>query len=194
MDVDLVCTDELTSGEAERLGVDARTVSVPSSGLLPGDPFTASIVAFHEHEKEMPLLPKLLEGSDFYVAAIGSARVGDQRAPGPCRLRRYAGADRVPAHAPGSHSKRPQCHRAGLRHRVGNPEIGTRAGTGRLDPPRRQRRFRHARHHTGRDQERSQSQRPVPGAARRLGRRSRRRRPRHQSVRPCGAGSGAAPA
>jgi xanthine dehydrogenase accessory factor len=43
------------------------------------DEFTAVILLFHDHEKELPLYKQLLENSPFYIGAMGSKKTHQQR-------------------------------------------------------------------------------------------------------------------
>ncbi|MGO9172367.1 MAG: XdhC family protein [Rhodomicrobium sp.] len=50
-------------------------VSVYPLGSRPhfnADPWTAAVLAFHDHEKELPVFAELLKGSCFFITAIGS--------------------------------------------------------------------------------------------------------------------------
>jgi len=50
-------------------------VSVYPLGSRPhfnADPWTAAVLAFHDHEKELPVFAELLNGSCFFITAIGS--------------------------------------------------------------------------------------------------------------------------
>lgn len=77
MGLSLHCWDVLTLQEARKRGLDP--IEFDSSKTVHGDAWTASVLAFHEHEKEMPLLPQLLQGPDFYIGAIGSKKVAAER-------------------------------------------------------------------------------------------------------------------
>ncbi len=43
------------------------------------DPFTACVLMFHDHEKELPVYEQLLARNPFYIGAMGSQRAHDQR-------------------------------------------------------------------------------------------------------------------
>jgi xanthine dehydrogenase accessory factor len=43
------------------------------------DEFTAVVLLFHDHEKELPLYKQLLENSPFYIGAMGSKKTHQQR-------------------------------------------------------------------------------------------------------------------
>lgn len=77
MDLNFYCPDALTLREARKRGLDP--VELDPNNAAPSDPWTASVLAFHEHEKEVPLLPQLLDGPDFYIGAVGSRKVAAQR-------------------------------------------------------------------------------------------------------------------
>jgi xanthine dehydrogenase accessory factor len=57
------------------LGIDMRHLKGPRDGVdLPADPFTATVLLFHEREWEDPILAWALGGPSFYIGALGSAR------------------------------------------------------------------------------------------------------------------------
>lgn len=63
--------------DAENLPALPREVRVHS--LVPGtrfpaDRWTAAVLAFHDHEKELPVFSELLRGPCFFISAIGSRR------------------------------------------------------------------------------------------------------------------------
>lgn len=70
---------ELYSPETEvvEAGVDAgvpsvKLISVSSPVRLQGDPWTAFLFLFHDHDWESPLIANALETSSFWVGAMGS--------------------------------------------------------------------------------------------------------------------------
>ncbi len=61
--------------DAETLPPFPAGVSVHPLPLRPkfsADPWTAAVLAFHDHEKEMPVFAALIDGPCFFITAIGS--------------------------------------------------------------------------------------------------------------------------
>lgn len=79
LQVEFFTTDALTKASAEMFNLTPRMLGGPLT-LPPSDPWTASVVMFHEHEREIPLLIALLDRPGFYLGAIGSRSVAQQRA------------------------------------------------------------------------------------------------------------------
>lgn len=46
---------------------------------LPADPWTAAILAFHDHDRELPIFSKLLRSPCFFIGAIGSRNAHSAR-------------------------------------------------------------------------------------------------------------------
>lgn len=49
---------------------------------MPVDPWTATVLLFHDHDWEMPILQKALAGNGFYIGALGSPRTHRIRCQG----------------------------------------------------------------------------------------------------------------
>ncbi|HCI47296.1 MAG TPA: xanthine dehydrogenase [Rhodospirillaceae bacterium] len=67
--------------EGKRLGLD-NLVQLTSPEHLPelqDDPWTAFLLAFHDHDWETSLLQQVLQGPAFYVGAVGSQRSHTER-------------------------------------------------------------------------------------------------------------------
>lgn len=79
MQVYFYTSDKLTRNAADEARIAVEPEQPMIATVVPGDHWTASVLAYHEHEKEMPLLPSILKGNDFYVAAVGSRTVADKR-------------------------------------------------------------------------------------------------------------------
>lgn len=71
--------DDLTIDAARAMGIVAGDLRDPGFSVPKGDPWSASAVLFHEHEREIPLLEALARREDFYIGTIGSKAVAEQR-------------------------------------------------------------------------------------------------------------------
>ncbi len=56
------------------LPAEVRTYPLLPGTKFPADRWTAAVLAFHDHEKEMPVFSELLRGPCFFISAIGSRR------------------------------------------------------------------------------------------------------------------------
>jgi xanthine dehydrogenase accessory factor len=56
------------------LPAGVRVHSLLPGTAFPADRWTAAVLAFHDHEKELPVFRELLRGQCFYLSAIGSRR------------------------------------------------------------------------------------------------------------------------
>lgn len=79
LDVSLMTSDAETRAGALALGVDVRGLSEMDLTDRPGDAFTADVLMFHDHDRELPLLEILAGQGSFYLAAMGNASVAQQR-------------------------------------------------------------------------------------------------------------------
>jgi xanthine dehydrogenase accessory factor len=77
-DVEIVSQDGATVDEACAEGLVVRA-SLEDLAAVP-DPWTAAVVAFHEHDRELDVLPALLRSPCFYIGVLGSSRLRWQRA------------------------------------------------------------------------------------------------------------------
>jgi xanthine dehydrogenase accessory factor len=72
--------DDSTRAQLASHGITARAIAHPETMDFSGvDPFTAVIVAFHEHDWEPPLLAKLLKTPCFYIGVLGSKAAHESR-------------------------------------------------------------------------------------------------------------------
>lgn len=72
--------DEADIRDAAREGLVCERLSSPSDPApVTDDPWTAFILAFHDHEWETALLTQALAGPAFYIGAVGSPRTQDRR-------------------------------------------------------------------------------------------------------------------
>lgn len=78
--LDVATPDDHVAGVLAAQGTLARRLTGPRlpEGLAP-DAWTASVLAFHEHDSEPQLLELLLRYPGFYVGALGSRAVHEQR-------------------------------------------------------------------------------------------------------------------
>jgi len=72
-------SDEIAMSAAAALGIEAISMRESSFSVPVADPWTASMLMFHEHEREIPILEQLVNGPGFYIGAIGSRGVAQQR-------------------------------------------------------------------------------------------------------------------
>lgn len=79
IDVDFHTVDDMTRAAASALGIATTMIHSASFRVPTADPWTASVLMFHEHEREIPLLTQLVGQPGFYVGAVGSKRVCEQR-------------------------------------------------------------------------------------------------------------------
>lgn len=72
----LVATPDVdTAGRLTHLPAQVRHLSSPSDVVaVPDDPWTATVLLFHEREWEEPILAAALNGTGFYIGALGSER------------------------------------------------------------------------------------------------------------------------
>jgi xanthine dehydrogenase accessory factor len=79
-DVALATPSEETAASLADLGVPVTLLRTPSEQWdLPIDPWTATVLLFHEHEWEDGILADALTRDGFYVGALGSQRTHGQR-------------------------------------------------------------------------------------------------------------------
>ncbi|MGE0024512.1 MAG: XdhC family protein [Hyphomicrobium sp.] len=80
IDVETASPDEGTQTELALCGLAPHNIAC--AALPPAfhtDPWTAAVLAFHEHHWEPPILQTLLDGPCFYIGAVGSRRVHEAR-------------------------------------------------------------------------------------------------------------------
>jgi xanthine dehydrogenase accessory factor len=80
LDIALATPSEETAAGLADLGVPIKLLRTPSEPWdMPVDPWTATVLLFHEHEWEDAILANALGRSGFYVGALGSRRTHGQR-------------------------------------------------------------------------------------------------------------------
>lgn len=80
LDVALATPSEETAAALADLGAPIKLLRTPGEAWdLPLDPWTATVLLFHEHEWEDGILAAALAGEGFYVGALGSQRTHGQR-------------------------------------------------------------------------------------------------------------------
>lgn len=73
IEVEAASPDEATRAELSFAGVNAQGMAVSAlPATLYPDRWTATVVAFHDHEWEPPVLKSLLATPSFYIGALGS--------------------------------------------------------------------------------------------------------------------------
>ena len=75
----LLASDVLTKTAATAMGLTPRDLPASTDDLPLADDWTAAVVMFHQHEKEIPILANLLRGAGFYFGAVGSGGVNAER-------------------------------------------------------------------------------------------------------------------
>ena len=79
--LDIATPSDATRLELRHLGFEAEVLTSNGLPAFPEiDPWTAAVLAFHEHDWEPPLLKWLLSAESFYVGAVGSGTVRAARA------------------------------------------------------------------------------------------------------------------
>ncbi|PCM45849.1 XdhC family protein [Marinobacter sp. ANT_B65] len=79
-DVSVFSPDEATLTAGRQSGADAiRLTSAKTFPPPPLDAWTAAVTMFHDHDREIPVLQKLLESRCFYLGALGSRRTHSLR-------------------------------------------------------------------------------------------------------------------
>ncbi|MDX2289913.1 MAG: XdhC family protein [Hyphomicrobiaceae bacterium] len=74
--VDVASPDALTLAAAQSIHVATRPMPSPRvPELADADRFTAVVLAFHDHEREAPLLADVMQSRCFYIGALGSRAV-----------------------------------------------------------------------------------------------------------------------
>ncbi len=79
-DLDIVTPDDVARTALNNAGLTSRAlVNASSDRLAALDPWTAAIVAFHEHEWEAPVLAEILRTPCFYIGAMGGRQAHTNR-------------------------------------------------------------------------------------------------------------------
>ncbi|WP_052699210.1 XdhC family protein [Hyphomicrobium sp. 99] len=76
---EVVSPDEATRAEVRAFGLASSALTNATIGALEGDPWTAAILAFHEHRWELSLIEQLLTSDCFYIGVLGSKAVAETR-------------------------------------------------------------------------------------------------------------------
>ena len=72
--------DDATRESLDRSGIDhLKTPSPPESLMFSIDPFTAVVLAFHEHDLEPVILAQVLRAPGFYIGVLGNHAVHRRR-------------------------------------------------------------------------------------------------------------------
>ena len=80
LDVTLATPDEATAAAVADMGLPTQILRTPSQAWeMPIDPWTATVLLFHEHEWEGAMLARAVASDGFYVGALGSQRTHLQR-------------------------------------------------------------------------------------------------------------------
>jgi xanthine dehydrogenase accessory factor len=78
--LDIVTPDRATRLDVQNFGLIAREMTDPSHAVGgETDPWSAAIIAFHEHQWEIPVLRDLLDSACFYIGVLGSNAVAERR-------------------------------------------------------------------------------------------------------------------
>ena len=78
--LDIVTSDAESAERLRPLAIAARHLcSMPDRFTAPSDPWTASVLLFHDHEWEDPILIDSLASEKFYIGALGSRRTHEAR-------------------------------------------------------------------------------------------------------------------
>jgi xanthine dehydrogenase accessory factor len=80
LDVNIITPDDAVRTELSARGIDAHgLIDVRAVEDDFGDPWTAAVVAFHEHAWEAPVLARILTRPYFYVGVMGSRKAHETR-------------------------------------------------------------------------------------------------------------------
>ncbi len=80
LEVEAATPDDASAAVVAASGLPVTRLTSPSEGLkLAADPWTATVLLFHEHEWEDAILTQAVAAPGFYVGAMGSVRTHRQR-------------------------------------------------------------------------------------------------------------------
>ena len=80
LDMHIITPDDAVRAELSARGIDAHgLIDVRAVEDDFGDPWTAAVVAFHEHAWEAPVLARILTRPYFYVGVMGSRKAHETR-------------------------------------------------------------------------------------------------------------------
>lgn len=75
-EIEVLSPDAATLAEIRTACISARGLDQPGLGsIIPPDPCTAVVLAFHEHDWEPPILAEALRSPAFYIGALGNRAV-----------------------------------------------------------------------------------------------------------------------
>lgn len=80
LEVDFFTNDAVTVSAAGAMSLTPQPIVASSHAVTESDPWTASVLMFHEHDHEIDILAQLMTQPDFYIGAIGNRMVNHQRA------------------------------------------------------------------------------------------------------------------
>jgi xanthine dehydrogenase accessory factor len=79
-ELDILSPDEAARTTLHRAGLTSRALVSPSAiNVGPLDPWTAAVVAFHEHDWEAPVLAEILRTPCFYIGVMGGRQAHANR-------------------------------------------------------------------------------------------------------------------
>lgn len=76
---EIACPDAATREDIHSIGLNCHALTDKAIERLQGDRWSAAILAFHEHDWEIPLLERLLDSDCFYIGVLGSKAVAERR-------------------------------------------------------------------------------------------------------------------
>lgn len=71
--------DQDVLDDIAQLGVETQLLEHGQRPNIKGDPWTAFVLLFHDHDHEAPILKEMLQTSAFYIGAMGSRRTHSSR-------------------------------------------------------------------------------------------------------------------
>jgi xanthine dehydrogenase accessory factor len=79
MAVEFFASDGPTLKQAEAMGLPARDLHGPEGRQRETDEWTATMLVFHDHVQEVPLLEEMINRPGFFLGTIGSKLAAEQR-------------------------------------------------------------------------------------------------------------------
>lgn len=79
MEVAFYASDSSTLKQAEAMGLPVRDLHGPQGRQRETDEWTASMLVFHDHVHEVPLLEEMIDRPGFFLGTIGSRLAAEQR-------------------------------------------------------------------------------------------------------------------
>lgn len=78
--MDVWAADDATRAALDEAGIGYDPAALPPARMFEGiDPFTAVVLAFHEHDREPALIEQVLARPGFYIGVLGSPAVHRRR-------------------------------------------------------------------------------------------------------------------